>query len=590
MKKNLFLIFAAFLLLAVPSLRADDISPEKARAAAETFFSQSGVDTRSGSALTMIGTDLSLTGATRGSQPAYYIFNRAGGGFVIISALDAAVPVLGYSFEHSFSLDEDMPDNLRSWLSCYSEQIASRRTSGKAATAQELARWDAALTRTRGGNPPASIDLQTADWGQGAPYNNKCPLDTLGKRSIVGCVATAISEYLYYFKYPVRGTGTLPSYTKNKITVGPIALGEEYRWDLMIPKYKGASYTTEQSDAVATLCFHVGVMAKMSYGSSASAASTATGVEALTQYMGFDKGIVKQSRSYNSAEQWRALMKNQLQDSIPVLFAGSSESGSAHAFIVDGYDEADRFLINFGWNGSSNGYYQLDAFGSYTVTQTVYLAVVPEKGGSEEPNLYLRKTTQSGVTYNGLVPYAGAVSVGSTFTARFGAVYNYGFTKFEGKINFAHMDKEGNIKSLLRSADLSLSLSDGTYTWWSSYQSLKITAAIERGDRAVPVYRRNDSEAWRTFGYTQDEGFQPELPLHIRDYTSLEYDKAKTTLTLKSFYGVTWTLTNAESQTVGTGSVPTAGKTDINLSAYPAGTYTLSLTLGTQAAEITLTL
>lgn len=590
MKKNLFLIFAAFLLLAVPSLRADDISPEKARAAAETFFSQSGVDTRSGSALTMIGTDISLTGATRGSQPAYYIFNRAGGGFVIISALDAAVPVLGYSFEHSFSLDEDMPENLRSWMSCYSEQIAERRASGKAATPQELARWDKALTRTRGGNAPATLDLQTADWGQGAPYNRKCPLDTLGKRCIVGCVATAISEYLYYFKYPVRGTGTLPAYTKNKITVGPIALGEEYRWDLMIPKYKDASYTTEQADAVATLCFHVGAMVKMSYGSSSSAASTATGIEALPQYMGFDKGSVRHSRSYTSLDEWRALMKNQLQDSIPVLFAGSSPSGSGHAFIVDGYDDADRFLINFGWNGSSNGYYQLDAFGSYTVTQTVYLNVVPDKGGVDQPNLYLRKTTQSGVTYNGLVPYGGAVTEGGTFTARFGSVYNYGFTKFEGKINFAHMDKEGNIKSLLRSSDISLSLSSSSYTWWSSYQSLKITSAIERGDRAVPVYRRNESEEWRMFNYTQEEGFQPEVALHIRDYTSLEYDKANTKLILKTFNGVSWKLNVAESQTVGSGSVSTTGKTDINLSGYPAGTYTLSLTLGTQSAEISLTL
>ena len=101
MKKLLFLLFA-LLLIATPALKADDISLGKARAAAEMFFAQCGVDTRAGSSLTLLGTDLTLEPTRSSEAPAWYVFNRAEGGFVIISGLDAAMPVLGYSFEDSF--------------------------------------------------------------------------------------------------------------------------------------------------------------------------------------------------------------------------------------------------------------------------------------------------------------------------------------------------------------------------------------------------------------------------------------------------------------------------------------------------------
>ena len=173
--KKVLLFIAALLLLVTPALKADDISLSKARAAAEMFFAQCGVDTRAGSSLTLLGTDLTLE-PTRGDQaPAWYVFNRAEGGFVIISGLDAAMPVLGYSFEDSFGPLDEMPENLQGWMDAYTEEINARRASGKPATKEELARWDEALTMTRTQELPASIDLQTANWNQYGPYNRKCP-------------------------------------------------------------------------------------------------------------------------------------------------------------------------------------------------------------------------------------------------------------------------------------------------------------------------------------------------------------------------------------------------------------------------------
>ncbi len=588
--RKVLLFFAALLLLAAPVLKADDISLSKARMAAETFFAQCGVDTRAGGALSLIGTDQTIAATRSGQAPAWYVFNRQGGGFVIISGSDAAFPILGYSLEHTFCPLEEMPSHMREWMELYSQQINERRFSGQHTTANERARWEAALTLTRGEGAPATLDLQTADWGQGAPFNRKCPLDSAGKRSIVGCVATAISEVMHFHKHPAHGTGTLPKYTSNKITVGPVELGEDYLWDKMLPKYKDVAYTDEQADAVATLCFHVGAMSKMSYSSSASGASTGTGVANLVTYMGYDAGTTRHSRSYTSLDEWRALLKGQLEEGNPILFAGNSGS-AGHAFVVDGYDAADRFLINFGWNASSNGYYQLDAFGSYTVSQVAYLGVKPDAGGAYKLHFYMRPTTQSSVKYNGITPYGGTVSQNSAFTIRFGAVYNYGYESAGCKINFAHTDKDGNIKMMMRSTDISISsLASGSFTWWTSYQSLKTTATIERGDKVVPMYRATASDPWVKFGYSQDEGFTPEMYLHIRDYSSIAYNKTSRTFTVYTFPNTSWTLFNAGDEQVANGTVSSGGTNfTLKCSDYPAGTYRLNLTLGTQTADITLT-
>ena len=95
---------AAIITLLLPVFAsAEDISLSKAQGVAEKFFIKSGVATRGSSHLTLVNKD--EVAQTRSASDAYfYIFNRAEGGFVIISALDAACPVLGYSFEGSFSI------------------------------------------------------------------------------------------------------------------------------------------------------------------------------------------------------------------------------------------------------------------------------------------------------------------------------------------------------------------------------------------------------------------------------------------------------------------------------------------------------
>ncbi len=58
---------------------------------------------------------------------------------------------------------------------------------------------------------PDSMSLSlTAQWDQISPYNDQCPELTPGadEHTLVGCIATAMSQIMYYWKWPNSGVGT----------------------------------------------------------------------------------------------------------------------------------------------------------------------------------------------------------------------------------------------------------------------------------------------------------------------------------------------------------------------------------------------
>ncbi|MDR1652791.1 MAG: Spi family protease inhibitor [Prevotellaceae bacterium] len=63
-----------------------------------------------------------------GGNPCYCILNYEGGGFILLSADKRSEPVLAYSYESSFPLNEtDMPIGLQEWTESAIEQIKELR-------------------------------------------------------------------------------------------------------------------------------------------------------------------------------------------------------------------------------------------------------------------------------------------------------------------------------------------------------------------------------------------------------------------------------------------------------------------------------
>ncbi|MBI4648030.1 MAG: Spi family protease inhibitor [Bacteroidia bacterium] len=52
----------------------------------------------------------------------YFVFTFKADGFVMVSADDAATPVLGYSLENDFA-ENNLPPNIEEWYNSYDEQI-----------------------------------------------------------------------------------------------------------------------------------------------------------------------------------------------------------------------------------------------------------------------------------------------------------------------------------------------------------------------------------------------------------------------------------------------------------------------------------
>jgi len=288
-----------------------------------------------------------------------YVFNIADdGGFVVVSNDDRALPILGFS--DSGSIDPDnMPENMRAWLKGYADEIAW-------AVKNDITAPAAARGQHRvGSHSTDSIKplIQTT-WNQDSPYNDQCPLYDGANRAATGCAATAMAQVINYHKY-ANMTTAIPAY--NKDFSGATCLyvaslsATTFDWDNMLNSYSGGE-TTEQKAAVAKLMKYCGASIKMNYGYE-SYSNNIMASAALTQYFGYKSTTQFVSRNYYSYANWTDLIYFELSHKRPVLYSGQS-SGGGHAFVCDGYkyeNSTDLFHINWGWGGSSDGYFTLSA-------------------------------------------------------------------------------------------------------------------------------------------------------------------------------------------------------------------------------------
>ena len=339
------------------SLSAGPRSTAEAEQLAAQFFEKHAMKARGavqpGSvALAATSADLSTASRTvrQASVPAYYVYNQADNGFVIISGDDRMPDVLGYSFEGEFALSE-VPDNMRAWLQLYELKRDELDVPGAAVEPLSVPAADEGLA------PSVEPLLGDINYNQNDPYNRKCPTVN-GQRCVTGCVATAMAQVMRYYKYPEKGT-RVKGYTTQThgIQLTYNYVRTTFDWDNMLPAYTSGQYNATEADAVAELMLACGVAASMNYTPSESGAVTTTALAGMMDYLSYNPYAYMASAFCYSLEEWQNLIKSELSARRPVLFSAADEVPSGHAFVIDGYDETGLFHINWGWSGSSNGYY-----------------------------------------------------------------------------------------------------------------------------------------------------------------------------------------------------------------------------------------
>lgn len=420
-----FLLWAAMLFAAI-ELSASPVDLGTAQSKAQNFVRQ---HLYGGKLMAPIAGEVKLAHAEMNSKlvdrAVYYIFNTDNG-FIIVSGDDRAEEILGYGDR---PLDVNtIPCNMKAWLNTYKEQMEYLQAhEGLQVETQSMM---APSLRINSVAP-----LLTAMWDQEAPYWNQCNIN--GYQCYTGCPATSAAMVFYYWKYPDFETPQVPAYRCELATsywgstnVNVAALPPvTFDWDNMLDVY-GSGYSSAQATAVATLMRYIGQAEHMAYGTSSAGGS---GVDADSvilianafKFFGYDEEtvrVVKKTSAYSggttiySDAEWAELIQTELAEERPIVFCAISSGmfGGGHAFNVDGYDAStNKYHINWGWSGTSNNYFSLNAFNGggsiYNEYQQMVIGIQPPVSGPRlkadnselTMSCYKNKTTTSALKLNG---------------------------------------------------------------------------------------------------------------------------------------------------------------------------------------------
>ena len=336
MKKQILLILCSILAL---NAGAERISRDEALALAQGFMQ--------GKVMVPVQASSSkapLRGVS--NDESYYIFNAAdNGGYAIIAADDRLSPVLGFSDLGNISLD-NMPENMASWLEYYKYEISNLKSGDVEAFI------DAPVSRSE------VKPLLNCLWGQFAPYNLLCPVYD-GTRSPVGCVAVAMAQIMYYYKWPVGVVDSIPPYINmcnSQLVEGQPAT--TFKWDLINPSYS-SDETDENAYAVAELLRYCGQAVDMGYETDASGAYSSNVPKALIERFNYSRQTELVNKCDFSSYDWDEMIYNELASGRPVCYGGNRTLDGGHAFVCDGYKDG-YFHINWGQGtGYYDGYFKL---------------------------------------------------------------------------------------------------------------------------------------------------------------------------------------------------------------------------------------
>jgi hypothetical protein len=295
--------------------------------------------------------------------PVYYVFNFTGTGFIIVSADDAVTPILAYSPEGFYQPDDQAPQFI-SWMEGYSKQIVYAVKNAVPATTKISQEWqrlstnDPATLQTHRGEREVS-PLLLSTWDQGSHYNKLCPVDAGGSGGHVwaGCVATAMCQVMYYYRFPDSGNGQhcyVPSGYPEQCADFQNTV---YQWNEMPLSFSNNCFN---DTATAMLLWHAGISVDMMYGAGGSGAYSEDALTSMINIFKYSPNAHLEERDAYppNGDEFPAILRDNLDHKRVMYYDGYGSGG--HAFNVDGYQGTDYFHFNWGWSGSANGYYYLN--------------------------------------------------------------------------------------------------------------------------------------------------------------------------------------------------------------------------------------
>lgn len=366
---SLFLCFA----LSPVLLPAKDVDLKTAQKVAINAFSE-----RSGLSKSSVTISETIP-VEKDGEVVFRVFNLNSNGFIIISAEDNALPVLGYGTDGKFRFD-DAPPGLLFLLDGYKKEIKTIKEKKLQADENISKKWvqyssDDYLSLKS--YTIGSYLLETI-WNQDSPYNNSCPLDpNTGLRCLVGCGAVALGQILNYWECKVFPDGTRPPYYPNIYFTNPITVNfydQHYNWN---------NIRTVPS-ATAQFLYHCGVAILSNYTDSATSSNIGHVEDALKINFGFQTSGIKWKDANQST--WINTLKSDIDAGRPIFYQGTDtapDPDASHAWVVDGYNSNNEFHCNWGWGSGYNNFCTLsylnphNTINNYSTDQIAILGAAP---------------------------------------------------------------------------------------------------------------------------------------------------------------------------------------------------------------------
>jgi len=345
--------------------------------------------------------------ASRDMEKVYYIFNLDPEGWVIVAADDVAYPIIAYSNTGAYA-EDNQPPAFEAWMENVKDEIYDALVKQSNPLPAATSAWEGytdgsdifplsivvdkliQTTWSQGGKP-------SFDWPWYPSYDEQMPSETnwagFYRVSPTGCGATAMAQIINYWSWPPSGKGshsydppwdcesqgnTCHGYGVRSVDFS----AQSYNWDIMptsvAARIRGTHTAGEQQ--VQILMKDVGIALEMDYTPWVSGAYPSDVAPAFINYYRYDPGAHRSSKS-SYPTTWISKLRNELDNSRPLYYYGYNSGG--HAFICDGYDSNNSFHFNWGWGGSYDGWYYLDALtpGShdYTSSQGAVFNIKPAR-------------------------------------------------------------------------------------------------------------------------------------------------------------------------------------------------------------------
>jgi len=347
-----------------------------------------------------------------------YVFQMQPTGYIVTSADSRLRPIIAHSTTSRFGafdpeknillqlLQADL-ENRRQTLRDHSLETAAdyweiyRQSGLKKVTQPTFQQWPPDGTTNTGGW------LQT-QWDQEDPFNRYSPLDAFElvknqkeQRSVAGCPAIALGQIIYFYQ---TLNDTRFSDDDDYADYFYSSDGIEYRFDDDFERFKFPSFPQLNTmlDEIATrwqnrrqlttlnkaaLIFACGLAAKQVY--SAQISGTYNVRQAYDAYLRF--GFKDARLLYASSPDLYASLAQNMKDGRPAHLAViTAQRTAGHNLVIDGYNTNEEYHLNFGFQGTYDGWYLLPDASipgyAFTVIEGVILDIYdPAKAAVELP-------------------------------------------------------------------------------------------------------------------------------------------------------------------------------------------------------------